>query len=75
MFFHDSLHTPEHMRFEFDAAWPHVAPGGVLASDDAFRKQEFPLLEFAAGIGLETVLFGNKGFVRKPPTVGSSTPV
>lgn len=35
LFHHDSLHTPEHMAFEFGAAWPRLRPGGVLAADDA----------------------------------------
>jgi len=36
VFMHDSLHTDEHMTFEFDAAWPHLRDGGVLLSDDIF---------------------------------------
>jgi predicted O-methyltransferase YrrM len=35
VFFHDDLHTPEHMKWEYDMVWPHLAPGGVLISDDA----------------------------------------
>jgi len=35
MFYHDSLHTDEHMTFEFNAAWPHVKKnGGIVGSDD-----------------------------------------
>lgn len=34
IFFHDSLHTYEHMKFEFQAAWPHLRAGGLFASDD-----------------------------------------
>lgn len=35
VFFHDDLHTPEHMKWEYDLVWRHLAPGGVLISDDA----------------------------------------
>ena len=35
MFIHDSLHTYENQRFEFRTAAAHLAPGGVLISDDA----------------------------------------
>jgi predicted O-methyltransferase YrrM len=34
VFFHDSLHTYDHMKFEFEAAWPHVVPGGWMLSHD-----------------------------------------
>lgn len=36
IFMHDSLHTDEHMTFEFDAAWPTIRDGGALLSDDIF---------------------------------------
>jgi predicted O-methyltransferase YrrM len=35
VFFHDDLHTPEQMKWEYDLVWPHLAPGGMLISDDA----------------------------------------
>jgi hypothetical protein len=33
-FIHDSLHTYEHMTWEFETAWPHIRRGGFLWSDD-----------------------------------------
>ncbi len=33
-FLHDSLHTCQHMRFEFERAWASMRPGGFLVSDD-----------------------------------------
>jgi predicted O-methyltransferase YrrM len=33
-FFHDSLHTEEHMFWEFKTAWPFIRNGGILLSDD-----------------------------------------
>lgn len=34
LFFHDSLHTEEHMMFEYKNAWPFLKKGGCLLSDD-----------------------------------------
>ncbi|MFP8879193.1 MAG: class I SAM-dependent methyltransferase [Myxococcota bacterium] len=43
LFFHDSLHTDDHMTFEYQAAWPYLAKGAYLLSHDihwnpAFRR-------------------------------------
>jgi predicted O-methyltransferase YrrM len=51
MFHHDSLHTFEHMTWEFETVFPHLGPEGVLSSDDVlnpssllgiFRQNAFP---------------------------------
>jgi|ERR1035438_8222465 hypothetical protein len=34
LFFHDDLHTPDHMLWEYQAAWAKLSPRGVLVSDD-----------------------------------------
>ena len=34
MFVHDSAHVEDVMSFEYEAAWGHLGPGGILASDD-----------------------------------------
>lgn len=41
LFVHDSLHTRRNMRREFDAAWSHLRPGGVLLADDVERNRAF----------------------------------
>lgn len=41
LFAHDSLHTYDHMMFEFEQAYPHVRPGGVLVADDALWNNAF----------------------------------
>lgn len=41
IFFHDSLHTYEHMLFEFNTAWPHLRDGGFLISDDIHWNSSF----------------------------------
>lgn len=33
-FNHDSLHTTQHMTWEYETAWPHVRHGGVMSSHD-----------------------------------------
>jgi len=34
LFYHDSLHTYQNMLFEYEWAYVHTRPGGVIASDD-----------------------------------------
>jgi len=34
VFFHDDLHTPDHMLWEFETVWPNLRSGGVLVADD-----------------------------------------
>jgi predicted O-methyltransferase YrrM len=34
LFVHDSLHTYNNMKMEFESVWPHLPPGGVLIADD-----------------------------------------
>jgi predicted O-methyltransferase YrrM len=41
VFFHDSLHEYDHMMFEYTTAFPHIAPGGLLLSDDVPASNAF----------------------------------
>jgi predicted O-methyltransferase YrrM len=41
IFLHDSLHTDEHMTFEFECAWPYLRAGGLLMSHDIFDNPSF----------------------------------
>jgi predicted O-methyltransferase YrrM len=34
IFIHDSLHTPQTMKYEFEKAWPYMRAGALLISDD-----------------------------------------
>ncbi len=63
VFIHDSLHTYEHMKFEFEQAYPHIRPGGLLISDDALWNSSFqefaqqvraPLARILRGVGYLT---------------------
>ena len=35
LFFHDDLHSPDHMLWEYNVVWPHLAPNALLLSDDS----------------------------------------
>ena len=41
LFAHDSLHTYEHMKFEFEQAFPFLRAGGILIADDALWNDAF----------------------------------
>jgi hypothetical protein len=45
VFIHDSLHTYEHMLWEYRSAYPYLREGGLLVSDDAMWNSAFS--EFA----------------------------
>jgi predicted O-methyltransferase YrrM len=78
LFYHDSLHTWEHMLWEYGTALPYLTECGVLASDDVenapslrrlFRQNAFPAFCHERGIPYTT--FHNlgiamPGFVRAP---------
>ena len=64
IFFHDSLHTYEHQMFEYEAAWPHLIPSGLLISDDVFWSaalHRFCKMKKVAYCNIE----GGFGIVRK----------
>jgi predicted O-methyltransferase YrrM len=63
IFFHDSLHTFEHMYFEYATAWPHLATGGLLLSDDIFWSTAFH--KFCKEKGKVYVNVDGFGAVRK----------
>jgi predicted O-methyltransferase YrrM len=65
VFFHDSLHTREHMLFEFEAAWSHLVPGGILVADDVFQREHDALPAFARSVERPFTTFGNLGLIRK----------
>ncbi len=71
LFVHDSLHTVRNMRFEMEAAWAALRPGGVMLIDDvdksAFRDFSHKHVECERVVcrsGDGPWLFG---VVRKPP--------
>jgi hypothetical protein len=49
-FFHDSLHTYDHMMFEYKTSWDFMRNGGILFSDDIAilnEKGRSPFVDFA----------------------------
>lgn len=66
MFFHDSLHSREHMLFEFEAVWPHLAPCGLLVSDDVFTEHHDAVPAFANAKGAKAFTFMNLAVIQKP---------
>lgn len=65
LFIHDSLHTYDHMMFEFQTAWPFLKTGGILLSDDSDWNSAFP--EFAQSVQCPTIMFNYRvGAIRKP---------
>jgi predicted O-methyltransferase YrrM len=61
VFIHDSLHTYEHMSFEFNLAFPYLRAGGILVADDALWNPAFrefaekvssPAAQVVRGIGI-----------------------
>lgn len=62
-FLHDSLHTYEHMTFEFKTAWPAVEQNGLFLSHDAWWNNAFR--DFSKEIGRKSVLYYGLGMIRK----------
>jgi len=40
-FYYESLHSYDHMKFEFETAWPHLKEGGLQLSDDVLWNNAF----------------------------------
>ena len=63
IFLHDSLHTFDHMSFEYSTAWPHLRDGGLLLSDDILWNSAFH--GFCRPLDRKYVRIGGFGAVRK----------
>lgn len=65
VFIHDSLHTYEHMKFEYEQAYPRIRCGGILISDDALWNPAFA--EFARTVAApSTRVIRGIGILQKP---------
>jgi predicted O-methyltransferase YrrM len=68
VFFHDSLHTYDHMMFEYQSCWDYLKEGGILFSDDIIvmnGKGHSPLVDFADMQQKEIVVYNVLGGLRK----------
>ena len=77
MFYHDSLHTYDHMTWEFGAALPHIDRAGLLASDDVLNPPSVagifrpgPFFTFCGDRGIRHATFANLGLAW-PTDAGS----
>ena len=70
-FFHDSMHTYDHMMFEYQTAFPFLKSGGIIASDDTTWNSSFD--DFCNRYNLEMIKCYAKGFamVKHPETDSS----
>ncbi|SRR6266851_6650690 len=64
IFIHDSLHTYDHMLWEFETAYSYLRPGGLLISDDALWNAAFHDFARMAGAPQARILRG-VGFLQK----------
>ncbi|HEY7337641.1 MAG TPA: class I SAM-dependent methyltransferase [Bryobacteraceae bacterium] len=66
LFFHDDLHTPDHMLWEYRLVWPRLGPNGVLLSDDAnfgwvrFCSEHRPALNSRRGTNMQRLTGARK---------------
>jgi Methyltransferase domain len=67
IFIHDSLHTYDHMMWEFKTIYPHLQSGGLLLADDALWNEAFN--DFARDVNAsEAQILRGVGFLRKLST-------
>ena len=59
IFFHDSDHSYENMKFEFDTVLPYVSKNGYIISDDIDKNSAFE--EFVYKNNLMSFIFRSKG--------------
>ncbi len=82
LFHHDSLHTYEHMMWEYETAFPYLAPNGVLSSHDVrtltsltdlFKRNPFSV--FCERHNLRSVEVRNVGIATRSLRARETTPV
>jgi predicted O-methyltransferase YrrM len=63
VFIHDSMHTYEHMSWEYNEVWKRLSAGGCLFSHDVHVNSAFA--DFCLEKGRPPGRFRNLGIVRK----------
>ena len=62
-FYHDSLHTNDHMRFEYETSWPYIKEGGLLLSDDVLWSDAYH--DFSKKHRRKPVIYRSFGMIIK----------
>lgn len=66
MFIHDSLHTYEHMMFEYEMAWKSLTKGGLLLSDDVNEYWSLAFIDFCNAKKLTfCIIYNRLGITKK----------
>jgi predicted O-methyltransferase YrrM len=68
IFFHDSLHTYDHMMFEYQTCWDYLNDSGILISDDIVvlnGKGHSPFVDFAEIKKKKIVVYNIVGGIKK----------
>lgn len=63
IFLHDSDHSYQNMKFEFEEAWPFIKDEGILLSDNIDGNKAFP--EFSNKVKGKTFNYGTFGAIIK----------
>lgn len=63
VFLHDSMHTYEYQKFEYETAWPKIKEGGWLLSDDVLWTPAFH--EFSKKVDRSYKIYHGLGILRK----------
>ncbi len=62
LFVHDSLHTYEHMTFEFENCYEYMGKGGIIVSHDILSNEAFD--DFCRKYGLYGLKLYNIGIIK-----------
>ena len=71
IFHHDSMHTYDHMYFEYRTAWPKIRNGGVLMSHDVSWNNAFA--DFCSEKNVQPHIAGLIGFAFKDKVDSASS--
>lgn len=63
VFLHDSMHTYEYQKFEYETAWPNIKEGGWLLSDDVLWTPAFH--EFSKKVKRPYKIYHGLGILQK----------
>ena len=68
IFFHDSMHTYEHMMFEYTESWDFIKENGLLLSDDIVvmnGRGHSPFIDFANLKQKQIAIYNVLGGIKK----------